>query len=417
MLKKIALAVTCFCCLFQLGSCKSDPAHQPGTPEFKANFCYEAFWYFQGDDPDAGQNVPDGYSFLCGGKIYVYSVADREIIQVLSSKNSRIDDYAINDDYVFFVTGKSTVPGSPNARLWKYDRKTDTCELFTEISKYNRHLELHQGYVFYGEQDVNVCPIDGDPEEDSISLLAQFPDGVSAYKMRDVVYQGWRIRRERDYSSDRILFIKDEETAKVILKTTSSSDGVWLDLNGELIRFPYGGGDFYYQRENEQEKHFIDCLEESYYGMSGIGFHKLAVEDGKIICLISVSKHPRMIEGLSQSEVKEDILVEIDIEEGTDRIIYNTGDNKTRIIGYRGGELYLIEDDIIYRQGLEDGDREKVFELRDGSVALYDSGGSHTSIYFIVWGDNLIVRPYDGTKGMFTIPLFNQAEDIQEERN
>lgn len=101
MLRKIAVAVICICCLFQLGGCKSDPAHQPGTPEFKANFCYEAFWYFQGDDPDAGQNVPDGYSFLCRGKIYVYSVAAQEITQVLSSKNSRIDDYAINNDYVF----------------------------------------------------------------------------------------------------------------------------------------------------------------------------------------------------------------------------------------------------------------------------------------------------------------------------
>ena len=101
MLKKIALAIIYFCCLFWLGGCKPDPVHQPGTPEFKANYMYEALWYFQGDEPEAGESVPDEYSFLCNGKIYVYSVAAQEIIQVLSFKDGWIDAYAINNDYIF----------------------------------------------------------------------------------------------------------------------------------------------------------------------------------------------------------------------------------------------------------------------------------------------------------------------------
>lgn len=54
MLKKIAVAVTCFCCLFQLGGCKSDDGSKRRDAEYKANYLYEAFWYFQGDEPEAG---------------------------------------------------------------------------------------------------------------------------------------------------------------------------------------------------------------------------------------------------------------------------------------------------------------------------------------------------------------------------
>ena len=101
MQKKITLAVICFCCLFQLGGCESDDGSKRRDAEYKANYLYEAFWYFQGDGSEAGESVPDEYSFLCRGKIYVYSVAAQEITQVLSSEDDQIDVYAINDYYIF----------------------------------------------------------------------------------------------------------------------------------------------------------------------------------------------------------------------------------------------------------------------------------------------------------------------------
>lgn len=379
------------------------------VPDPEQEYCYEAFWYFQGDGTDAGEGAPDEYYFLLNDTIYQYSVAAQELTQLYQYENDSIDHYAVNDDYIFFMTGRSGRQGTP-VKLWKYDRTADICELFTELPQDNYSLAVYGSYLFYGDDDICVCPIDGNPREDSISLLAQFPEGVSAKEMRDVVYQGWRIRRESTGSRDKIIFIKDEENANVIWTLATSWDGVWLDMNGELIRFTKRGEDSYYQREDEQEKRSIDCLDDYYYGMSGVGFHKLAVEDGKIICLIPVSKHPNMIQGLTQNEVKKDILVEIDMEEGSDRIIYSTKDNKTRIIGYRGGTVYLLEDDIIYRESLEGRDREQVFDLRNGSVALYNSNGRHSSIDFIMWGDNLIVRSPYGTNGMFTLRMMTGTE-------
>ena len=105
-------------------------------------------------------------------------------------------------------------------------------------------------------------------------------------------------------------------------------------------------------------------------------------------------------------------MFELDLEADSSRAIYVTEGSKTRIIGCRGGMLYLLENDIIYRENLEGGGREKVFNLRDGRVALYGSDGYHTDIQLIMWGDSLIVRPFDGTKGMFTIPLFGQTGDF-----
>lgn len=53
-----------------------------------------------------------------------------------------------------------------------------------------------------------------------------------------------------------------------------------------------------------------------------------------------------------QSDIEDDLLFEINLETDTSRIVYSTKNNRTRIIGYKTGAVYLLQDEgwNLYKQ-------------------------------------------------------------------
>ena len=120
--------------------------------------------------------------------------------------------------------------------------------------------------------------------------------------------------------------------------------------------------------------------------------------DSEIVGLISVSNNPNVSSQLYQSDIKRDILFNLNISTGESKIIYDTIDNMTRIIGYNNGIVYLFKDDYkIYSQPLSG---EKATEI--ASIPRSDD------VVFDWCGEYLIVRykdTYQEKQSLYEIEL------------
>lgn len=120
------------------------------------------------------KSADDHYFFDYGGKIYQFSISEQEIIDIINSDDgSYIDDFAVCDEYIFYSSGGMGT-GKPG-KIWRYDRENRTSELHLETEECVRMI-VYDGNLLYGHDNVYVCPIDGNPGEDSVGLMEQFID-------------------------------------------------------------------------------------------------------------------------------------------------------------------------------------------------------------------------------------------------
>lgn len=334
----------------------------------------------------------DDYYIKLDHKILQYSVSKQEVTDSYENVES-IDYYAIDDDYIFLVVNSKNV--ALEEELLKVDRQTRACDFFMETNHCSR-LAIADGFLLYGEDryygDIYVCPIDGNPETDSISLLEQFADNNSQSWWQETVFQGLRVQRyDETRRRSYIASIIDEQSGEVILDFPGYTDypsALWM--GEEWLIFTKGTGDssdFYYQRTNEAEKHRIDCLGNKRYCYSRIWDDYLTLEGQTVVGLLTVLKVPNT-GGLPdyQSDIENDLLFEINLETDTSSIIYSTKNNRTRIIGYKAGMVYLLQDGMIYREKIEGTDREELLDLQEEGWDLYKQ-----TIYFDWHGDYLII--------------------------
>ena len=86
---------------------------------------------------------------------------------------------------------------------------------------------------------------------------------------------------------------------------------------------------------------------------------------------------------IEQKHLRWDVLFSYDIQTGACEILYRPGNNRTRIIGYEDGVMYLYEKDAIYQKPL-DGRKEK--------LAILPPSDSYT---FDWWDGKLIVLDHE----------------------
>ena len=319
-----------------------------------------------------------------------FSVPEQKIIM----RYPRVDTarrYVVTDPYIFY--------GSNMRKIWRCHREASDPERSNEswnieefdIDVSSTRLAEYDGFLFYGNfSDVYACPVDGNPETDSISLMEQFPEDNTDPRIgerQEVVFRGWRISRvyrfDREYGY--ILWdITDEESGEVILEPethydyqlewcryTTRADEDWVTL------YIYPNENPSYQRAGEEEKHEIECMSDSRYRYSAPkGF---IFEDGKIIAGIAVCKGANnwlfnILRGIRMDDEDYDILLEIDLQADTCRILHSTENSHARILGYKSGVVYCFYDGIIYQESLEDGRREHILNLAEGEWRRYWKG-------------------------------------------
>lgn len=405
MKKKINRISILLCCLLTscVLLCGCPPAGTYRTEESYSYYVHN----INGGNPD----ISEDYYYSVGFGIAQFSFADQYATTCMRKYDivSFIDAFAVSDEYIIFLVPPR--PGKTRTdpdELWKYDRMTESFELLLEAEHDRFHeIAIYEDFIIYGAywaDNFYMCPIEGNPEIDSISLLSlleqenmqeqNMQKGI--YRVQEVYYQGLRVLffRENDWEEYRVMGILDEGSEEVIWSAG------FLDNNSDLIFWGEGewiifskdpGSNFYYQREGEAERHRVQCLDDPKYENSGINPYCLTMAGERVVGLMSVHNNPRGLLPHYQADIENDILFEINLGTGNSRIIYETDNAQTRIIGYKNGQIYLLEDDVIYRSWIDKSEREKIYDFQEEGWLLYDAAGLHRDMHFRWQGDNLII--------------------------
>ncbi len=347
------------------------------------------------------ENTLEDYYFVAGD-VCRFSVAKQDIVEQVGTDES-MDCFAVCDEYIFFsASGGETYE---SAKIWRYDREDEKCELFGECDFRIYNLAVYDGYLLYGDMDIYVCPVDGNLEKDSVSLRALFTEDDPMTDFHTVKYGDWRVGCF-DKGGGKIEYIMNEENEDIIWSEDRTNDS-WFCVDGRFLHFTRGDGRFYYRWEDEWEKHVIKCLNEETYRKSQIFAHNLKVEDGRIIGLLTASRNPNTGVLLWQEDVRYDILFELQPEEHTSEILYRTPNNRTRILGYQAGTVYILQDSVICRESLTGENREQLWDLGEEEWYVYQEQNTRT-VYIDWLGDNLIVRTMvDGEPWIKSISVSN----------
>ncbi|MBQ3163156.1 MAG: hypothetical protein IJC02_01245, partial [Lachnospiraceae bacterium] len=241
-------------------------------------------------------------------------------------------------------------------------------------------------------------PLNGTFENDREYLGDYFPKDNQTGEMVQITMDGLLI--EGYYNPDEqqycIASVREQDTNRVVVQ----DNHIELVVGGKKVaiyrdrknqQMPYS-----YQIEGEERK-AIGCLEKSGYRKSEL-YEQYMTQEGEstIIGLINISKNPVFSWELFQFDIARDMLFRLDVNTGESKIIYDTKDNMTRIIGYNNGIVYLFKDDYkIYSQSLSGGKATEIASIPRSDDVMFD------------WcGDYLIVKHRDRKTGEAISPLY-----------
>lgn len=278
-----------------------------------------------------------------------------------------------------------------------------------EVATYNDLIIYRE----YEGNDFYICPAKGNPQTDSINLrslieaenIQEQDVQKGVYQVQEVFYQGLRVVFFREDAGDdyRVLGILDAESKEIIWTNVSNplnylGSVFWGE--GEWIIFTRSSEGNFYQREGEADRHRFECLDDPKYKAIGIAPSLLTMEGECLVGLMSTHNPIFGYFRYNQEDEDNDILFEINLETNTSRIIYETDKAQTRIIGYKNGVVYLLEDDVIYRGWIDRPEREEIYDLLEQGWKLYTAEGEHICVGFRWQGDNLILQTKNKTRSI-----------------
>ena len=261
--------------------------------------------------------------------------------------------------------------------LKMYGREDTTDYAWASITRSERCLLLMlrehlKDYIY-------ICPVDGDLKTDCVEVNDLFPEEDNTAMEQAIIYQGLRIKRHYDaekkrYEIDELVEMESGRALFTLGQRCAIRAGekvVLLKCDRDVRNCPYWV-------EGDPEEHGIDCLNEDEYVYSMIRQDKLTTENGEIIGLVHVVKNFRCHSfNPPQKQLKYDVLFRLDPETGKSSILYKARNNRTRVIGYQDGVLYLLKNFRIYTQDVENGKRELFLKLPKDNSYTFDWQGDY----------------------------------------
>lgn len=320
-----------------------------------------------------GKNILDienAYYFYKSSKaIYGYSFAENEEVLILEEERP-IWDFCSYGDRMFYSL-RVDAEGEAGQEIWEYDWVSGEKSLLLEGAECT-YVTAYNGYLIYDDFSVDyICAIGADMPDESIELRSLFDEEDKSGEEQFTIFQGMLVGRRYDseLGAYDVTCVKgetgedvlgDPNDSRVLVNgSLYSADTLqWKDSLDELIK---------------PTRAFADYIEKA----------DLTVEDGKIIGLTSALYHYPDF----QSSVAFDLLFEVDPETGQVRILYSQKENMPRIIGYKDGVVYLMEDYKLYMESINGGERVELFDLPE-----------ENQMYFKWYGDYLTIRlsAYEG---------------------
>lgn len=336
--------------------------------------------------------IDDGYYYFddSAGRICRYSLKENEIEVILKSEGI-LQAFFVSDNYIYY----------DNGYIERYDMETgeNICILDSRDVDYVA-MQVHDGYIYILQNNDHVYrwPLHGTFENDREYLGDYFPKDNQTGESVQITMDGLLI--EGYYNPDEqqycIASVREQDTNHVVVQDNhievvvgGKKVAIYRDRKNQQM--PYS-----YQIEGEERK-AIGCLEKSGYRKSEL-YEQYMTQEGEstIIGLINISKNPVFSWELFQFDIARDMLFRLDVNTGESKIIYDTKDNMTRIIGYNNGIVYLFKDDYkIYSQPVSGGKATEIASIPRSDDVMFD------------WcGDYLIVKHRDRKTGEAISPLY-----------
>ena len=234
-------------------------------------------------------------------------------------------------------------------------------------------VDVYDDYVFFaivGEHEY-MCPIEGNIKEDSFNLHTLFEVEDKSGNIQQVIYDGIVIERYAISSGQyKISNIRDLEGYKILysnMEKCIKSDSEWIRFRKEAQT-----DDIQYKVDGTDKWSDISIFVNDKYDDSDIDEDDLTIEDGKIIGILSVSRHWVEYDDLNQYQLDRDVLFELNIETGESRKLFDTKNNLAKIIGYQDRILYFIKDEKVFARALESRKETEIGTVLKGKDYIID---------------------------------------------
>ena len=321
------------------------------------------------------------YSFVTGEtKEYLLEMPEGKYMESRGAVVGEWIYYTMSDETVRrFDCGKmadeEVLSREDILRMWNLEQLSESAYVVITRSKSCLLLWLDE----YMKEHIYICPVDGDLKTDCLEVNDLFPEEDRTGMEQEILYQGLRIKRQYDVEKERyeITGLLEMESGRSLFtfgqKCTIKAGGklVALSCKRDVRNCPYWV-------EGDPEEYGIKCLNRDEYKYSEIQQDKLAVENGEIIGLVHAVKNIRCNpSGIRQEQLRYDVLFRLDPETGESSILYKARNNRTRVIGYQDGVLYLLKNFRIYTQDVENGKRELFLKLPKDNSYTFDWQGDH----------------------------------------
>jgi len=256
---------------------------------------------------------------------------DQDIFLSSTPDKEEVTSYWGDDNEVYFVV-TTYQKGDDDLVLYYYDLKSDVCDKILENNKY---------LLVFQNSNTNRIMVKTDSQRYYVE------DGIlHEIEESDII--------KSDFSSKK----------DVVRRVTA--DGTLIEICKELDSCKY-------TLKVEGVSHDITALPD--FGVKESGLANYFVVEGDTI--IGIFQITRGTNGLPpdnfirERQLKKELLVSINYKTGDSEILFNTKNNKTRIIGYSNGNIYLLKDGKIICQNLSDNSEKEIYTLTyDGDKQL-----------------------------------------------
>lgn len=282
----------------------------------------------------------------------------------------------------------------PYGDIYRYSYEKKSQELLYQAEYVIQTYRISDKYLFYtykldGREKVNRVNLETKEEEciyenpEAGNLQIYLENGYLYITIGGNDKYAYRAAMDANFATDLKETDSFFETNDGI--STDTEQNVRVGNKNVVIRrdkrakaeMPYS-----YQVEGEKE-YSISCFEGNEYNRSQL-FQQYMIPEGKdtIIGIMNVSDNARTSVDLYQHDIKKDILFCLDIDTGESKILYDTGDNNTRIIGYDSGIIYLFKEDYkIYSHTLT-GEETELMSVPHSNDIVFDWSGDYLIVRY-----------------------------------
>ena len=359
MKKKIISVMMSVIFLLLAGSCGTDT-----IPAGKNTSYFNNTYYMENLNDDTTDSATDFYYFTQKDGYMNVGVTDYNLQDNTLTQLVQIDEdyYAIQFIVGFAVAGKVlfyTVRDDNGYTLYRKDISTETVKSLYTSTSYIFINIVKNKMIYTDDTGTYLNTIDMQDTSDSI-CLEELCTGKSEQE-QTVSDQKLQITMKYRYSKEnkkiKITEIRDENNS-LFLGYSGARASVWTQKESKVTVQKKLGSNVWSYWINDGKENALECLNKEKAISSGIFPERLIKDNDKVVGMVTVSSAVGGIilpDCSTQQDVTKDVLFQIDTTTGKSSKIYDTHNEKQRIIGYQNGIIYLIQKGKIYTKDISGG--------------------------------------------------------------